>query len=371
VINAPEVAQSVLGEARVLAGQAHFDDPTFCTPDQKLQKMSETAPLPSPSELASVIEHVFWASLLTEERRPTRIRLSLPTPKVEVHGSGPGAGIVFIRLASDESLSAANLRRLCQVYDPESSFVSLSFVDHVPVLRGIGALISRDTVPEFFTILSFRPGVLDFSWSNARLARFAQGQLAVLSQATGLAALMEDWVQSVFDNTRVQLVLSVATKSIAEHGHGGSLWLANDASESLGCAIGYRSVPAPPLVQRFPEVEMCHAYGRAIGRLSGIDGAVVLSGDSNLIGFGAFIDLDQALRVERIRGDGSTEVVPVEEVGGGRHRSAVTFCARHVPSMAIVHSEDGAVTLVRHRPERDVCEIIRFGRLGLQSAAAL
>jgi hypothetical protein len=63
--------------------------------------------------------------------------------------------------------------------------------------------------------------------------------------------------------------------------------------------------------------------------------------------------------------------VPVEEVGGGRHRSAVTFCARHVPSMAIVHSEDGAVSLVRHRPERDVCEIIRFGPLGLQSAAAL
>ncbi len=210
------------------------------------------------------------------------------------------------------------------------SLVSASSTTFQCYAESVG-LISRDTVPEFFTIRSFRPGVLDFSWSNARLARFAQGQLAVLSQATGLAALMEEWVQSVFDNTRVQLVLSVATNSIAEHGHGGSLWLANDASESLGCAIGYRSVSAPPLVQRFPEVGRTHAYGRAIGRLSGIDGAVVLAG-INLIGFGAFIDLDQALRVERIRGDGSTEVVPVEEVGGGRIgqplRSAHVTCLR-------------------------------------------
>jgi hypothetical protein len=97
----------------------------------------------------------------------------------------------------------------------------------------------------------------------------------------------------------------------------------------------------------------------------------VLSGAGELIGFGAFIDLDQTLQVVQVRGEGPAEVLQVQEVGGGRHRSAVTFCARHVPSMAIVHSEDGAISVVRHRCGSEMPEIIRFGRLGLRSAAAL
>lgn len=54
-------------------------------------------------------------------------------------------------------------------------------------------------------------------------------------------------------------------------------------------------------------------------------------------------------------------------MGGGRHRSAISFCAQHVPSQALVLSEDRGLSLVRHRAGQELPEIVQITPLGLES----
>jgi hypothetical protein len=116
---------------------------------------------------------------------------------------------------------------------------------------------------------------------------------------------------------------------------------------------------------------MRRAFARAVGRLSAIDGAVLLTAGAQLLGFGAFVDLDPNLQVVRYDSLGWREVVSAAETGGGRQRSAVSFCAQHVPSLALVLSEDRGLSLVRHRVGEDLPEIVRISPLGIEIMRAV
>jgi hypothetical protein len=372
VLDPQAIAEAVLEEARVFALNMRFDNPVIQTLDEKLAYLTAIDPLPTAEQLASAIERIFWASQLSEEQRPTRVRLSIVPAAAEEDAQGPASSLDFIRFDRDVPLTSERIKKLCQAHDPETSFLGLRFLESGPVVHGIGALLSRDHSPGYFTVRSLSAGVLDFSWNVAHLARFAQGQLDVLSTAVLGADLVLPWVSEVFDEFGMALVLVPAARAIAAHGHGGSLWFVHShAADKVHCQLGYPVVEQAPLAERSPQSPMRRAFARAVGRLSAIDGAVVLTARAQLLGFGAFVNLDPNQQVVRFDSFGRGEVVSAADTGGGRHRSAVSFCAQHVPSLALVMSEDRGLSLVRHRVGEDLPEIVRISPLGIEIMRAV
>ncbi len=119
---------------------------------------------------------------------------------------------------------------------------------------------------------------------------------------------------------------------------------------------------APDLVEITPEqLHRAHFAERDISRAvdlisscASVDGAVVMGRNLTMAGFGAQIitpgDCVQPKEVPYLSvpiDGGEPRVVKrsFEEVGGMRHRSAISFCGKDRGAMAFVVSQDGALTL--------------------------
>jgi DNA integrity scanning protein DisA with diadenylate cyclase activity len=89
-----------------------------------------------------------------------------------------------------------------------------------------------------------------------------------------------------------------------------------------------------------------------IARLAAVDGAVILTGQFELLGFGGEIKLESTevsivLKALDLEGQQLTEI-PVEDVGT-RHRSAYRLCKEMPDALAIVVSQDRGVHFIKNR----------------------
>jgi DNA integrity scanning protein DisA with diadenylate cyclase activity len=86
---------------------------------------------------------------------------------------------------------------------------------------------------------------------------------------------------------------------------------------------------------------------RSVGKLSRIDGAVVMDTDLRVHGFGAKLSGNQESFTVAVI-DTITESVselPISSLGGMRHQSAARYVHRNTDSMVVVASQDGGLTL--------------------------
>jgi hypothetical protein len=101
----------------------------------------------------------------------------------------------------------------------------------------------------------------------------------------------------------------------------------------------------------------------AIASLAKVDGAVVMTRDMQLLGFGAKIKFSSCEDVPVCKfkpTPDSQEVVPshLEDLGGMRHQSAARFVAAHKDAVAIVVSQDRHISLMNWEDEfKSVCVI--------------
>ena len=87
-----------------------------------------------------------------------------------------------------------------------------------------------------------------------------------------------------------------------------------------------------------------------IGKLSGTDGAILLTADLELYGFGTEIRLDKVptdVRAYKVRHpmDNENEILDSEQFGM-RHRSAIKLCSRCDDLLAFIISQDRGISLV-------------------------
>lgn len=90
---------------------------------------------------------------------------------------------------------------------------------------------------------------------------------------------------------------------------------------------------------------------QAIASLAGVDGAIVITRDLQLLGFGAKIAVgdNSAPRVCMFRPEpGNQKIVPspLEDLGGTRHQSAARFAAANTDTAAIVVSQDRHISVM-------------------------
>lgn len=235
----------------------------------------------------------------------------------------------------------------------------------------------------FVTIVAPRPGCLSIRTGRARVIEYERGivlavgedavfadgpvhdALAAIARAGGVD---DDVVPHYVDAVRVLV------REIVAHGHGGLLVVSAeenppvaestyrmllDSSLSallrLAWRIDTKKGGAPPAR---PRRSSSQAFGQLLrnaflteaervieelGRLTAIDGAVLLNRDLALIAFGVILPVRQQIDVFDAT---ETENARLVDFGsrGTRHRAAATYAAEHPGSVVFVASEDGQVS---------------------------
>ena len=335
MLDGHELADLLLQEVRLLSHSITFQDALDLTPEEKFARAVAQYPLPDRETAASVLEEVFWASLLTEESRPCRPRL-LYSPRQEMMSSA------VLRIENPVLLNRDSLRKLTPTQGP-LGYLTWDCMSGKPEITGIQGRQGGD--PCDFTIASPKNGALDINWWCFRLVTLRAGRVSRLSQASlpDLRAALDHLRQLLGDFATVFLGSTI--RAIAGEGHGGAVWILREARDHRGIQIAHPiHRDDRPLPKRF---EQRSKWLESVGHLAAVDGAVLLDSHLRVLGFGAFIDIpDLPREVSFVSSSSKIEKRLSKELGGGRHRSAVEFCSRFAPAAAIVVSEDGRISVI-------------------------
>ncbi len=326
----------------------------------------DLAPVPDAETIEAIIDTAFWASLRREEGYMPRISLAFLSPEQAVHPllferPLPLDASALTRVALAVERSGIHLgvwreqNELC-VWGTTRTIPTLSFVLEV---ASPGLLVvkhhSGDEVAKFVNVAVLEGDQIKVI---AEPPSNLQGCPAVFSSLLGYES-PTSWVASV--NVLVQLAVSMRA-----HGRGGSLLLVPAGSETWRESIIWPmpyavSPPFSELAQLFretPDPARRRLWQEALGRsvdaiagLTGVDGAVVLTDQHELLGFGGKIArrrgwprVEQVTMTEPIEGAQPT-VVHSEQLGGTRHLSAAQFVQDQRDAVALIASQDGRFTI--------------------------
>jgi hypothetical protein len=351
-------------------------------------------------QLSTLIEDAFWASLQSNEGRTTCVRLAVAT-----HDQFPGA-IAFdapVRYEVSEIVKLAPAVPFGGSLGVELANETLRIWGYA-AWRGRAALTVDITQPGTVRVDvgDFRPyAVLDgrsdkiIASSGWGLAFYLGDKLAKESPDDDPLEPQAVWLECLALVDLVRLIL--------RDGHGGAvLCVPSETGEwSNSLSFPYRLKTPDTTVrdairkelndehnrgkahvdflQLQPNDRMKDAFYRAynvssrnsngvqreaiwaIASLAKVDGAVVITRDMQLLGFGAKIKAPDGNRqvCEFTPGDQNVTESSLEGLGGMRHQSAARFIAANEGAVAIVVSQDRHVSVMNWEDQRQSVCVVR------------
>jgi hypothetical protein len=318
------------------------------------------APLPDAEAIEAVIDAVFWASLRREEGYTPRISLALLPPE---QGSQP---LMFDRPLPLDPAALARVAPAVErpgvhlgVWRDQEGLSVWGTIRAIPVLCFVlevtapGLLVVKHHSGEEshkFVNVAVLEGDLIKLVSNGSSGRPTCPKL--LTSLLGYDS-PASWVHSV--NPMAQLAVSMRT-----HGRGGSLLVVPAGSEvwreSIVPPMSYAVSPAYCELAELSRGDGDHtdAIGPVVETIAGltaVDGAVVLTDQYELLGFGAKIgrrkgspQVEQVMLTEPVEGAKPALVHP-DQLGGTRHLSAAQFIHDQHDAVALIASQDGRFTV--------------------------
>ncbi|MDB4988080.1 MAG: hypothetical protein JWN04_3258 [Myxococcaceae bacterium] len=311
---------------------------------------------PSVNELEDALEACFWASLQTDETRPTVGTLVFASPE---------SCTQFIRLAQPEEL--ADLRKTLPATQAATSALALQQG------RIWGVALTLPTNAILLSILG--PGRVLFRAGNQSIACFADGLVHLVSNPR----IPTDRI-AAGDAARAKLVELLQELSIPMRrlGHGGAVITTSHGLDGLVAGHELHSeqrirnwapeahVEAEPssemddeTVQSQAEQARAHrllmerGVRESIAQLSAVDGVVVLdqADPPSVLAFGAKIigggRESSVLRIELFEFPNYRPTFArLEKLGGTRHQSAARYAANHVGVLVLVVSQDGRSSIM-------------------------
>lgn len=326
----------------------------------------EPAPTPGADVIEALVDTAFWASLRREEGHAPRISLAFLPP------SRAGSPQTFARPLP---LTSAGLTRLAPAVERRGIHLGV-WLDRGE-LRVWGTTLS---IPRLCLVLEVvEPGVLVLKYSRGEefgkygnVVVFGGEQVKVVdekgSRGPDCPSLVSLLLGAYAPGARAgpaNVLLQLAV-SMRAHGRGGSLLVVPHGSDrwrdSIVSPIHYEV--APPFtelaerVRREPEAGDRSAWQEefqrvvgAIGGLTAVDGATVLSDRYELFAFGAKIGrpegnapVQDVVVTEPVVGSGPV-VLHASQIGGTRHLSAAQFAHDQRDALALVASQDGRFTV--------------------------
>jgi hypothetical protein len=339
--------------------------------ESKSDGKPDLAPLPDAEMIEATIDAAFWASLRREEGYSPRISLAFLPPEDAMHPL-----ILERRL----TLSPDALTQVAPAVERPGI--------HLGVWRHEGELCvwgTTSVIPVLCFVLEVAaPGLLVVKHHSDHESRkfvnivvLEGDQIKVVDEHASarpdcpalLTSLLgfdspASWIQSV--NAMVQLAVSMRA-----HGRGGSLLVVPAGTEawreSIVQPVRYAVSPAfrklaqlaeetPDPAERQAQLAALSSTVAAVAGLTAVDGAVVLTDQYELLGFGAKIvrrkgrpQVEQVRLTEPIEGSRPALVSP-EQLGGTRHLSAAQFIQDQQDAVALVASQDGRFTIFEWSP---------------------
>ena len=329
------------------------------------------ASLPEAETIEAVIDIAFWASLKREEGYTPRISLALLSPEEAMHP---------LLLERPLPLTPAALTRVAPAVERPGI--------HLGVWRDRNELFvwgTTRTIPRLCFVLEVAaPGLLVVKHHGGEeMGKFAnvavlQGeQIKVVDEhASNLPdcpALVTSLLglDSVSSWTRSVNILAQLAVSMRAHGRGGCVLVVPAGlpawRESIVQPISYAAAPPFSVLTRLsqenPDRKRQRAWQEELGRtidwvagLTAVDGAVILTDNYEMLGFGAKIarrrgweQVNQVTVTEPVQGAVPAIVHP-EQLGGTRHLSAAQFVHDQRDAVALVASQDGRFTIFEWSP---------------------
>lgn len=337
---------------------------------------------PSAEHLAKLLDSCFFATLLTEEARPTRFACTYVSPE-DVDG------IPARRLARPLRLTPEAIRRISPAIDPQLSSLGVHESADGPCIWGLV------DVPRLAALQVFGSdtGVIRVTYVRQTqmthangIGRVRTGRDPTFLTSIRLIAAAMGLVRPLWYRPRALLGLA---DELIRAGHGGAILVSRRPRDEVlqgRVTVTYPSLgplttleepvleaqeanpagsPDDEVFQHFKSVER-QSDIRRTARLGAVDGALLVDHHLRIIGFGAMID------VQGMRGDGRAYAVDlpsamdllrqtpfdlasvserrtltVDDLVGQRHRSAIRWCsASETASLALVCSQDGIASLV-------------------------
>jgi hypothetical protein len=330
----------------------------------------ELALQPTDSDIETIIDTAFWASLRREEGYSPKISLAFLSPEQA------GQPLVFERSLP---LSPTALARLAPAV--ERPGIHLGVARDRDQLRVWG--ITRQLPRLCFVLEVIEPGLLVVKYRRGQdPSKFVNvvvlkgDQIKVVDEegtslpdCPALLTSLLGFGSPITRNDSVNVLVQLAA-SMRTHGRGGSLLVVPHGSEAWRESIVW-PVPysvSPPLselaeLMRQEESERNALWQEAlldaveaIGGMTAVDGATIINDQYEVLAFGAKIrhregggQVERVIVTEPIVGDAASIVHPVQ-FGGTRHLSAAQFVQDQRDSMALVASQDGRFTVFAWSP---------------------
>jgi hypothetical protein len=329
-------------------------------------------PPPDADTIEAIIDAAFWASLRREEIYIPKISLALLPPEAAAHP---------LRFERPLPLVPDKLVKVAPAVERSGI--------HLAVWRESDGLLyvwgTVRTIPALTIVVEVAaPGLLVVKHHRGDEGKFVNvavlegDQVKVVDERASslpdcpplLTSLLgfdspASWVKGI-DAVNVLVQLSV---SMRLHGRGGLLLVvpAGDAGwqDSIVRPLPYAVVPpftelavltrSPKKSTRLWQDAVNRAV-EAIGGLTAVDGATVLTNEYELLAFGAKIarrkgspQVEQVTVTEPIEGNAAATVHPTQ-LGGTRHLSAAQFVHDQRRAVALVASQDGRFTVFAWSP---------------------
>ncbi|MGP0071324.1 MAG: putative sensor domain DACNV-containing protein [Bryobacteraceae bacterium] len=321
------------------------------------------ATLPDIADIQAMVDAAFWASLRREESFIPKISLAFVAPEETKNA---------LLLERPLPLDSGLLTKVSPAVERPGIHLGVS-----PGPDGLVVWGATRAIPSLCLVVEVAaPGLIVIKHHSSETkgkfvnvavlegdqVKIIDGHSASIPDCPAiLTALLgpespSDWVSSVTQPLNVLVQLAISMRS---HGRGGSLLVVPSPSEawreSIVLPIPY--AVSPPFSTLAESARASNEDGRlnravdAVAGLTAVDGAVVLTDQYQVLGFGAKITrrrghdlVDQVMVTEPIEG-GAAMLVHPDKLGGTRHLSAAQFVQDQHDSAALVASQDGRFTV--------------------------
>jgi hypothetical protein len=325
--------------------------------------------LPDTPTIQAIVDAAFWASLRREEGFIPKISLAFLSPD-ETHSAllferplplDPGILTKVSPAVERPGIHLGVWRgpEGLAVWGATRAIPSLCFVVEV---AAPGLIVikhhSGETAGKFVNIAVLEGDQVKIVDERAAAIPDCPALLSALLGSESPVA----WVASVNNSVNVLVQLAVSMRA---HGRGGSLLVVPALGaawrESIVSPIPYAvSPPFSDLAElartSSGETSRLNRAVDAVAGLTAVDGAVILTDQYDVLGFGAKITrrmrhdlVEQVMVTEPIEG-GVAALVHPEKLGGTRHLSAAQFVQDQHDCAALVASQDGRFTVFEWSP---------------------
>lgn len=356
---------------------------------ERLSRKSQCLSEVTDDELARLLTTVFFAGLETYEGEHNPIGVAFlgrsSTDFVIAEGAAGGALPLYqwkiLRFASPRPFATHELVKLGVSGTDHRIYSAVGVLDDGRLaIMGLAREGFNGGPDPFIKIVASRPGCLSIRSGRDLVIEYERGSIRAFDEEDehssgpfhrGLEAIARS--AGVDDDVVPHYLDAVAflVHEIVAHGRGGILIISADELASVAESAPYGMVPDSSLAgllrlawragrtARGRESEN-PAFGQLLrnaflteaervveefGRLTAIDGAVLLNRDLALVAFGLILPVGGQIAVTEGKSaeDGSAQAIDFGS-RGTRHRASATYAQEHPGSVVFVASEDGQVS---------------------------